>query len=113
MQDLKAVRKFVEEAGGDGHTIFLPSFFVKMGFEESFVLKHTRQYESDGSTKGSISKDGKILENVHGVYGLFFAYAVAADIGADPTEAHSKMGRGSQAGELAVAISNKLKELGA
>ena len=39
-----------------------------------------------------------------GVYALSFLYGIANDVGADCTLAHTKMGRGFQAGELNNAI---------
>jgi len=114
MQDLKAVRKFVEAAGCDGHTLFYPKFFTDMGFDSEFVNKFTHEHESDGTAKGSIvSNSGKRISKVAGVYVLDFAYGVAYDIGADTGPANRKMGRGFQAQELAVAILKKLEELGA
>ena len=113
MESLKAVRQFVKEAGGDGHSICSPKFFLDMGFSEQFVKRSTYEHESDGSHKGNIFSNGKKVAKLEGVYTLDFAYEVAKDIGADMNEALSKIGRGFQAGCLATAINKKLTELGA
>ena len=112
MQSLKAVGQFVKsEASGDGHSIYFPKFFLDMGFSPDFVKRFTFKHKSDGTHKGNIYKDGEVLKSLEGVASLSFAYGIAGDIGADTKQACSKMGRGSQAGELSFAISNKLKEL--
>lgn len=112
MQDLKAVQKFVTEAGGDGHSLLYPKFFTDMGFDSEFVNRFTHEHKSDGTAKGSIvANSGKRIDKVIGVYVLDFAYGVAYDIGADTGPANRKMGRGFQAQELATAINNRLKEL--
>lgn len=109
-QSNDAIKTFLNEYGGDGHALIDPKGLVKMGFSEKFVKQFTFVHKSGKSYKETIfDNSGNRIEKIEGVYSLSFAYGIAANIGADTTAAQSKMGRGFQAQELAVAINNVLK----
>ena len=112
-QSKEAIEQYLEKVGGDGHTIFKDSFIRDMGFTDDFVDRYCEDHESGDGVKATIfsTKDGKPMPECRGVYGLCFAYGIAHNIGADTSEAASKMGRGFQAQELVIAIREKLKEM--
>jgi hypothetical protein len=111
MQTKEAIQKYLETWGGDGHTIIIAESLVEMGFDREFVEKHAYDHKSGEDYKSKIfDKNGNVFASCYGVNSLGFSYAIAGDINADCTEAHSKMGRGFQAQCLAQAISIALKE---
>ena len=112
-QTKEAVEKYMEEWGGDGHTIILAQSLVEMGFTRDFVARFARNHRSGEGCKATIydTKTGNPFKSCYGVYSLDFSYAIAKDIGADMDGARKKMGRGFQAQELAKAISIRLDEL--
>jgi len=112
-QSKEAINQYLKKAGGDGHTIFKDQFIRDMGFTDEFVDNFCQSHESGDCAKSTIfsTKDGKPMPECLGVYGLSFLYGIAHNINADTKIACSKMGRGFQAQELVVAISNRLKEI--
>jgi hypothetical protein len=88
---------------GDGHTIFSPEHYAPH-FPLTEIAPLGRTYESDGSPKGTIFRDGKAMPSVSGVYNLAFLYWLAEQVGADATDARRMMGRGFQAQSLVAAI---------
>ena len=112
-QPVDAIRKYIEEVGGDGHTIFKASYIKELGFTEEFVARYAYDHQSGEGYKATIfdTNSGNPFKSCYGVYGLDFIYGIANDIGADCSIAHTKMGRGFQAQEVAKAIKDKLKEM--
>jgi hypothetical protein len=109
-QTVEAINKYLEEWGADGHTIIKAEALVGYGFTQDFVDKFSYSHKSDGTAKGSLTDNsGKPVDSIKGVYSLEFLYGIAKDIEADTAIAHTKMGRGFQAGELCIAINNVLK----
>jgi hypothetical protein len=112
MQSKAAIEKYLKEVGGDGHGIYAPEKFLKMGFDQEFVERYSFVHESDGSLKGSIYDDNlRVLPEVKGVYALDFIDGIADDVGADKTEANRKMGRGFRAQCLVMAIRKSIESL--
>jgi hypothetical protein len=112
MQTTEAINKFLNSFGGDGHSIIKSEAVLEMGFTEDFVAPHAYPHQSGSDYKSTIyDKEGNPMRSMYGVYALEFAYAIANDIGADTEPAHSKMGRGFQAGELMIAIKARMEEL--
>lgn len=87
----------------DGHTIFKPEGFTKLGVPQEIVDANTRCYDSDGSDKGSITdlKTGLKVDHMTGVYGLSMLFNIANTLKI-PYE--SKMGRGFQARAIQEAV---------
>lgn len=105
----ESIKKVLETIGGDGHSIHKPELYLDAGMPAEFVGAHTVKYKSERSNyKRTIFTDGKPVNELTGVYALDMLYAIAANIGADEREAHSKIGRGFQAGALTEAIYRKL-----
>lgn len=72
----------------DGHTIFEPSFY-----EPHFDVSHlAHTFKSDGTLKGSIFKDGVLVESVQGVYNLQFLSWLHGELGVE--ESPTAIGRG-------------------
>ena len=80
----------------DAWTIFSPEAFTKLGFPKEYV-KHfeTKQY-SDGTYKGNITVDGKVVDHVTGVISVDIAWNLAFRFGLEDAIEHSggMMGRG-------------------
>lgn len=108
-QSDEAIRTYLKEVGADGHGIYKPEYLVKMGFEVAFVAKYTVREKSGKSYKSQLfDNSGNPVPYIDGVYALSFLYGIAENIGADTSEAMSKMGRGFQAQCLCSAISKVL-----
>lgn len=80
----------------DGHTIFKPEAFLEVGVPQELVDRCTNVYESDpGDYKQCIfGPDGKMVNQMHGVYGLGVLDSMIRDFKID---AEPKLGRGFQA----------------
>lgn len=113
MQNIEAINKYLETYGGDGHSIIRAEALVEWGFDFEFVAKHAFNHQSGEHYKEMLfdTKTGKKMDAIYGVYTLDFAYAIAKDVGADMTNARSKMGRGFQAQALYGAIKTAIKEV--
>ena len=100
---IKAKAKQALDAGviiGDGHTLFFAEYYAPhFTLDELNEAGLVQVHESDGSHKGSIyGSDGNIIQELKGVYNLYFLYWLASQLGV--TERIQSMGRGSQASEL-------------
>jgi hypothetical protein len=103
----KQLLDYLKEDGGDGWTIWLPSKFTDMGFDLKDLPVQT--FRSDNSDpKLTITKDGKIVNKLTGIYNLSFLYKLAASVGADTKIA--AFGRGTQARTLTERILSKLEQ---
>tara|TARA_R100000773_G_C4182375_1_gene91553 strand:+ start:494 stop:823 length:330 start_codon:yes stop_codon:yes gene_type:complete len=102
----KAVKKVCEYL--DGHTIFDPDHLIKDGLPQEFVENYTRTFKSNGTGKGNIYKDGKVLDELKGVYGLHILQAIADIVGADY---ETKSGRGFQAESYRKGILKRIDEV--
>lgn len=86
----------------DGHTIFSPEAFTRVGAPPAIVAQHTECYESNLSDpKSTIFVDGKPVNQCLGVYGLPLIETICEDLG---VEYAMKMGRGFQASACRDAI---------
>jgi len=104
-QSDEAIKNFLQDFGGNGHSILIPETLVKMGFDVNFVYPMIFVVNAGTHPKEMLyDNNGNSVKEIEGVYALSFAYAIANNIGVDTTKAQEKMGRGSQAGELAYAI---------
>ena len=103
-------KKWLEENGYDGHTIWKPSFvpFSDLGLDASDKKRLVQTYKSDTSDpKSTIFRDGKIVKDCEGVYALSLISAIAGKLGVGDTGSFL-MGRGSRARALCAAILAKL-----
>jgi len=98
------IESLLETIGGDGHTIWKTS--ILKSFPEAIQKRFIRTIESDGSYKGSIWNDGKMVEKIEGIYGLNLLGAICQDLGLDY---EGKIGRGFQAQAYTDSINNWLK----
>jgi len=48
----------------DAWGLFKPNAFIKIGFPEDYVAQFLRTHHSDGSYKGSIYVDGKVIDKL-------------------------------------------------
>jgi hypothetical protein len=88
----------------DGHTILDPQAFVNAGLPPELVAAHSVTHVSDPhDPKQQITshKTGRQVEQMKGIYGLDFLFAVA---GALKVQYASKFGRGSQARSIQEAL---------
>jgi hypothetical protein len=94
---------------GDGHTIFLPSFYSPFFSEDELreaglVMTYASDYSSPKST--IFDDKGTPLEELTGVYNLTFLEWLAEAL--DVTDYRICMGRGSQAQAIVEAIRAKV-----
>lgn len=109
MQSKKAVKKYLKEVGGDGHSILKASYLVEIGFTPEFVKGYTEEHKSGDDYKETLfDKNGNKAESLNGVYALSFIYGIARDMGINTESAYRYTGRGFQAQELARLIKAKL-----
>jgi hypothetical protein len=96
--------------GLDGHTIYDPAILVADGLPQDIADKYTMLYKSDGTLKGSLTdlKTGQPIKGMRGLYGKSLLRYIAGAIGADTSIADTKLGRGSEAAELQIAIARVL-----
>jgi len=92
--DLKKLRAYLDESGGDGWTIWQPQKFTDMGFKADdlpFELHEsgTGKYQITNSETGEVS-------DVQGVWNLSFLILLAHSLDLKPA---GFMGRGFQARE--------------
>ena len=99
----EAIQEIVDKIGDDGHGLFKPSLFEKV--PEEWLKDSVRAFESDGTGKGSIFRDGKVLNKVTGIYSLDILGRVVNDL---HLKAESMMGRGFQARAYTKAIREAL-----
>jgi hypothetical protein len=111
MQKKEAIQTYLKDFGGDGHTIVKAEYLTRIGFDADFVAPFAYDHVSGEGYKATIfdTKTGNPFKSCFGVYSLDFAYAIARDVEADTEPARMKMGRGFQAGELSIAIAEKIK----
>ena len=94
------LRAAVNLIHGDGHTIFDPAAFVKRcGWTEADIEPFITVSKSDLSdVKGIITnRNGDVLKELQGVYGLFMLEAIAKILNVEYLET---LGRGTQAREI-------------
>jgi hypothetical protein len=108
--DKQAILDLLKVIGGDGHTLYDAADEAFQAMPKELMDSVTRTHKSDGTAKGSIWKDGQLVEEMHAVYGLQLLWRLASEVGADVTSATQKMGRGFQAQELTKALREKLGE---
>ncbi|MCK5600922.1 hypothetical protein KAR91_03575 [Candidatus Pacearchaeota archaeon] len=90
----------------DGHELFKPEHYTKMGFPLDYAEKFVRNFKSDGTPKGTIFRDGKVVAELNGIYNLQFVQGLCRTL--DISYA-SKMGRGFQARECVRALQEAVK----
>jgi hypothetical protein len=101
VQELKDIVKAIPEEKftdifTDAWTIFSPEAFTKMGFPKEYVKHFETKQESDGTYKGNITVDGKVVDHVTGVISYDIAWNLAFRFGLEDAIDHSggMMGRG-------------------
>lgn len=94
----------------DGHSIFKPEALVAKGLNAEVVKKMTRSFKSDTRDHKTtiFGRDGAVIDETAGVYGLDMLAEIAGQIGADTKHARSLMGRGFRAEAFKTAIRQKL-----
>ena len=90
----------------DGHTILDPQAFSEVGVPEVIVKHLTQTHHSDGTHKGSLSVEGKQVEQVEGVYGLRMLEFLASALNVEYGRCY---GRGSQARAIQQALAAHFK----
>tara|TARA_Y100001951_G_C11170419_1_gene199930 strand:- start:39 stop:422 length:384 start_codon:yes stop_codon:yes gene_type:complete len=98
------VKKAIEDKviNGNGHSIYEGGHYADAGFDCGHLVQ---VHESDGSMKGSITgPDGKIVDELKGIYSLDFHYWVAGEIGLTHSDYGTFFGRGSQARAIMDAL---------
>ena len=90
------IAELLEKIGYDGHTIWEVGVLEK--FPATLQKRFTKTYESDGSPKGSIYKDGKMVKSLKGVYGLSVLRGLADDLGLEYNG--NVFGRGTEARKI-------------
>lgn len=65
----QAIRDALAVCDGDGHSIVLPEAFPSL-VGSGIIERLTMTFESDGTLKGSITKDGRPVDKVEGIYTL-------------------------------------------
>ena len=93
----------------DGHTIFPPDEFIKLGAPKELIDRVCKVHESNlDNPKGTIFNDaGGVIPLLKGVYGLQLLRIIANDLN---VHYDSAFGRGTEARRIKEAIH---KELGA
>jgi len=99
------IENLVDHIGGDGHTIWKDS--ILKDFPKAIKDRFVHVIESDGSYKGSIWNNGKMVKKLKGVYGLSLLGGICNDLG---LEYDSKLGRGFQAQSYTESIRAWLKK---
>ena len=95
----------------DGHTIFNPRWFIDNGLTRDFVGKYIQVHKSGNEPKEKIIVNGKVVDELSGVYELDILYGIAELIDADTSvtshkKSNHKLGRSNQAEQLVKAIHN-------
>lgn len=110
IESTEAISTYLKAYGRDGWMMLKPAYLLRIGFSPKLVKRMTTVEKSSKSDpKGQLyDNDGRPVDKIEGVYSLAFSYAIAHNVGADTTEAYSKMGRGFQAQCLTKAIATKL-----
>lgn len=98
------IQELINDIGGDGHTVWKPS--ILKSFPEAVQKRFIKVIESDGTYKGSIWNNGKLVERLEGIYGLTLLGAICSDLN---LEYESKLGRGFQAQAYTESIRNWLE----
>lgn len=108
--DMEKFREYCNE--GDGHTIFVDTYFREMGFADEVVDKFVEVIKSntDNHKETLFNPKGEVIPELKGVYGLRFLSSIARTLGADTKSADSKLGRGFAAREYGAAILKWLNE---
>tara|TARA_A100000172_G_scaffold81010_1_gene72391 strand:- start:2078 stop:2464 length:387 start_codon:yes stop_codon:yes gene_type:complete len=90
----------------DAWSIFKPEAFTNMGFSEDWVSQFVRKHKSDGTYKGNITVNGKVVKHLVGIESRDVAFRIADVLGLEEAvdEALDKYGRGSQLETLAYPI---------
>mgnify|MGYP003152937129 CR=1 FL=1 len=108
--DKQATLDLLKVIGGDGHTLYDAADEIFQGIPKALIDMVTQTHKSDGTAKGSIWRNGQMVDEMHAVYGLDLLWRLATEAEADTKIAARKMGRGFQAQELTKAIKEKLGE---
>ncbi len=90
----------------DGHGILDPQALIDAGLPPEVVEHYTETLRSDGTLKGSIFVDGRVVETLDGVYGLRLLEGIAAALN---VEYRSCLGRGFQAQAIQSALRARLR----
>jgi len=61
----------------DAWTIFSPNAFTKLGFPKDYIDRFEKKFKSNGTSKGNIYVDGKVVDHVSGVMSMTVAYDIA------------------------------------
>ena len=91
----------------DGHGILDPRALVDAGLPQEVARYHTRTFQSDGSPKGTIFVEGRPVQELEGIYGLFLLEYLATVLGVRYREC---IGRGSQASAIQEALRQHFKQ---
>ena len=93
--------------GGDGHTIFDPKLFRKLGLPEEVIDHYTQEHVSGDHPKEMIFVNHGVVPSLVGIHGSRLIQGVALSLG---IEWRSALGRGAEARNVSAAISQWLDE---
>lgn len=106
-EDLKRVRVLLKEIGNDGHTIWPVEVLAAFPPELQRRFVETHLSSATDPTR-AIYKNGKVVDQLKGVYGLHILFALAQDLSVHYKDA---LGRGTQARYLTEALNKHLEKL--
>lgn len=92
--------------GCDGHTIWKTEPLLEL-LPQEYVESVAHTYKSDGSHKGTIFKNGEVVAQTTGVYGLTLYRHIAMDLGLPGSQMG---GRGFEARDLDRRIRKHLQD---
>lgn len=87
----------------DGHEIYGPEAYTKMGLPAEFVNKFVEKHESGLGYKETLFVEGQAVETLDGVYNLDILEGIAELIGVDANKITAR-GRGFRAGQYVSEI---------
>ncbi len=104
-----AILKAMEKFGRDGHTVWESKAWEETGLPLEFLSRVIQNHASEkGNPKETIfsSKDGSVINECWGIYGLDALRSIANDLGCEQSRMH---GRGFEAQDLTDKILKKLQ----
>ena len=103
------VRAILKKYGNDGHTLWDPEGFLKIGIPKEIVDRWTHVEKSDGTPKGTIISNGRIVKELKSIYGLSMLRSLADMVKADTSKCDA-IGRGTEACQLTKAILQAIED---
>ena len=95
----------------DAWTIFSPDAFTKLGLPKDYITRFEKKFKSNGTSKGNIYVDGKVVDHVSGVMSMTVAYDIAKKLKLQDAidSSDRKNGRGFALDSLSYPIWDKVQ----